>query len=136
VPRRKDKGFGEAQAPFAPVGLNLASIFDAYGFACAFTGADLRREAAADPLGWLLRAGPADSDLVPATTDAIYAYERGHLALGPRYNFLVDLEKISPEFLEQLNAIGRLTVPRLRRLRPSLDAIKVHRDAFAAGRLR
>jgi len=136
---RKGRGFGEVQAGFAGSVLPGA-IFSAYGYKCAFTGRSLAREAEIDPYGWLLRltlpgvpASPAD--FIPAITDAIHAYERGHLALGTRYNFLVDLETISPEFLEMLNPIGRLTLPADERYYPSPTALALHREAFAAGRI-
>lgn len=135
---KRGKGFRETQQPFQPA-IGLDGIYAAYGFACAFTGVDLSAEAKADPRGYLLAIGddPMTTDathLLPACIDAIRAYERGHLALGPRYNFLVDLEQIDPELLEQLNPIGRLRLPRARSLRPSLAALAAHRDAFAAGR--
>jgi hypothetical protein len=135
-PPRRPKAFREVQAPF--VSADHGDLFAAYGRACAFTGADLRVEAAADPRGYLLAIGddPATSDptrLIPASLDAIQAYERGHLTLGPRYNFLIDLERIDPEFLEALNPIGRLRLPRATALRPSLAVLAAHRAAFAAG---
>jgi len=84
---RRSRGFKETQARI--VADPLATIFGAYGNACAFTGRDLTAEAAADPRGYLLNLGadPLATDpalLIPATLDAIHAYERGHLALGPR----------------------------------------------------
>ncbi len=137
---KKARGFREVQAGFAGTVLPEA-ILAAYGYKCAFTGTSLEREAAIDPLGSLLRLTPPNEPatspdvLIPATADAIYAYERGHLALGARYNFLVDLETISPEFLETLNPIGRLTLPEDERYYPSTTVLAAHREAFAAGRI-
>jgi hypothetical protein len=133
---KPEGGFEEVQAPFTAEVIDLSAIFAAYDFRCAFTGQDLSVEAEADPVGWLLRltsgsAGP--TELIPANADAIYAFERGHLAIGPRYNFLVDLSTISPEFLERLNPIGKLTLPKSAALYPSTAALKAHRDEFAEG---
>ncbi|MEO7223436.1 MAG: hypothetical protein ABIY37_13275 [Devosia sp.] len=134
---RRTRGFKETQARI--VADPLAPIFEACGHACAFTGKTLRAEAAADPGGYLLVLGPdpLTSDpmlLIPASLDAIHAYERGHLALGPRYNFLVDMETIDPELLETLNPIGRLTAPADPAVYPSQAAMTAHLIAFMRGR--
>lgn len=136
---KRPRGFREAQARIAAD--PLAELFGAYGNACAFTGRDLRSEAAADPRGYLLVLGPdpLTTDptlLIPASLAAIHAYERGHLALGPRYNFLVDLETIDPELLETLNPIGRLTAPSDPACYPSQAALTPHLIAFMRGRTR
>ena len=134
---RRPRGFKEAQARIAAD--PLAAIFGAYGYACAFTGKDLHAEAAADPRGYLLNIGtdPLTVDptlLIPASLAAIHAYERGHLALGPRYNFLADMETIDPELLEALNPIGRLTAPSDPSFYPSHAAMTAHLIAFMRGR--
>jgi hypothetical protein len=139
MPRKpkKARGFREVQQA-----LDVAArAFASYGFACAFTGRDLRSEAAADPHGYLLNIGsdPLTVDptlLIPACLDAIHAYERGHLALGPRYNFVVDLETIDPELLEALNPIGRLATPSDPAFSPSHPAMTGHLVAFVRGRPR
>ncbi len=135
---KRPRGFGEAHGRQF-VADPLATLFEAYGHACAFTGKDLRAEAAADPRGYLLNIGSAPQTLdptllIPASLDAIHAYERGHLALGPRYNFLVDMESIDPELLEALNPIGRLTLPSDPTLHPSQAALTGHLIAFLRGR--
>jgi hypothetical protein len=136
VAKRPRRGFEEAQAPFAPA-VDLAAIYAAYGYRCAFTGADLTAEARADPVGWLLRLDPAGGlvagNLVPASTDAIWAYEQGHFAIGTRNEFLVALDVISPEFLERLNPTGRLTLPADPAFAPGTAVLKAHRDEFADG---
>ena len=134
---KRPRGFKEAQARLAVE--PLASVFAAYGHTCAFTGKDLHAEAGADPRGYLLNIGsdPLTADpvlLIPACLEAIHAYERGHLALGPRYNFLVDMETIDPELLEALNPIGRLTVPSDPSFYPSPAAMTSHLIAFIRGR--
>jgi hypothetical protein len=134
---KRPRGFKETQARLTAD--PLATLFAAYGSACAFTGKDLRAEAVADPRGALLILGPdpLTTDptlLIPASLDAIHAYERNHLALGPRYNFLVDLETIDPEFLERLNPIGRLTAPSDPSFYPSQAALTPHLIAFMRGR--
>lgn len=133
---RPPKGLSEAQGAFR-VDVALEDIFAAYGHACAFTGRDLSAEARADPRGALLVLGddPLTADptlLIPAGLDAIYACEQRHLALGPRYNFLVDLATIAPEFLESLNPIGRLRLPSDPVFLPSRIALARRRDAFTA----
>lgn len=136
--RKKAVGFEEGQSPFGPR-IELAQIYLAYGNVCAFTGADLSAEAAADPLGTLLRlkldARIAAGTVIPACLDAIYAFERGHIAIGSRNEFLVALDRVSPEFLEHLNPIGRLTLPSDATFWPSAVLLKVHRDEFAEGLL-
>jgi hypothetical protein len=113
----------------------LGRIYAAYGFRCAFTGTELVEAAGIDPAGNLLRLGPGDltfANAVPACDDAIFAYERGHLAIGTRREFLVALDVVSPELLERLNPVGRLTAPESG---PGPDPwlLKSHRDAFTAG---
>jgi hypothetical protein len=134
---KRERGFKETQARIAAD--PLASVFAAYGFVCAFTGRDLRAEASADPRGYLLNIGsnPLATDsalLIPACLDAIHAYERGYIALGPRYNFLVDMETIDPELLEALNPIGRLAAPSDPSFYPSQAAMTGHLIAFMRGR--
>ena len=131
------RGFRETQARIAAD--PLATLFAAYGHACAFTGKDLRSESITDPRGYLLVLGadPLTIDatlLIPASLEAIHAYERNHLALGPRYNFLVDLETIDPEFLERLNPVGRLIAPSDPAYYPSQAALTPHLIAFLRGR--
>ena len=133
---RRPSGFGEGQTPFGP-NPQLAAVHTAYDLCCAFTGASIAGEARADPLGSVLRldtTGPIAPDtVVPACLDAIYAYERGHLAIGPRFEFLVALDRINPEFLERLNPAGRLTVPADPAFHLSASLLKAHRHAFAEG---
>ena len=134
----KRAGLDEAQGKFAAADV-VAAIFSAYDYKCAFTGKSLRNEAMIDPRGYLLNLGgdPLNDDptlLIPATLDAIFAFERGHLAIGPRYNFLIDLEYVDPEFAEGLNPIGRLSMPSDRSLAPSIAALTPHLIAFATGR--
>ena len=133
---KRSRGFKEVQARIAAD--PLAALFAAYGHACAFTGRSLREEAA-DPRGYLLVLGPDPLTvdpklLIPASLDAIHAYERGHLALGPRYNFLVDMEMIAPELVEALNPLGRLNLPSDASSYPSLAAMTGHLIAFMRGR--
>jgi hypothetical protein len=130
-------GFEEAQSPFAGTAADVAAIYAAFGHRCAFTGRSLRAEAGADPLGSLLRlaaeAPVAPGNVLPAGMDAIHAYERGHLAIGARNEFLVALDRIDPEFLERLNAIGRLSLPADPQFAPNAALLKIHREEFAEG---
>lgn len=131
---RTVRGLAETQAPFAPA-IDLSALFAAYQFRCAFTGADLSAAAGIDPMGNLLRLGPGElnfANALPATEDAIFAYERGHLAIGTRRQFLVALDVISPELVESLNPIGQLTPPKSGP-GPDPALFKAHREAFAAG---
>ncbi len=137
APRKsaRPRGFREVQQPLDV----LTRIHRSYGFTCAFTGKDLRAEATADPRGYLLNIGgdPLTADpslLIPACLDAIHAYERGQLALGPRYNFLVDMETVDPELLEALNPIGRLRLPSGSSAPPSPTALTANLVAFVRGR--
>jgi len=131
-------GFREAQAPFTTAA-DLQAIFAAYGYRCAFTGDDLSDEARADPTGYLLnltRLQAHPNELVPACLEAIAAYERGHLSIGPEFNLLVDLSRIAPELLERLNPHGRLSLPSDEALYPPAAVLKAHRDEFAEGLIR
>ncbi len=131
--RRRHREFEEARSPFVAAATELDAIYAAWDYCCAFTGEDLRREAAADPLGWLLRIGPGDGpgQLIPAATDAIYAYENYHLALGANGAFLVALYRVAPELLERLNPAGHLFSPADPVFMPNPAALKAHRTAFA-----
>lgn len=136
---RRPGGFDDAQGPLGSDAMALEALFAAYDRACAFTGQPLGVEARVEPRGYLLNLSdnPLTTDptlLIPATLDAIFAVERGHLAIGPRYNLLVDLERIDPELAERLNPIGRLRLPEDSALRPSLGAMTPHLIAFATGR--
>jgi hypothetical protein len=137
---RRPKGFRDVQGQrqFTSPDV-LSALFERYGFACAFTGTNLGREAEADPRGYLLNLSddPDTLDptlLIPATLDAIFAFEHGHLALGPTYNFLANLERIAPEFADKLNAIGRLRLPSDPSFYPSQSALTPHLVAFTSGR--
>jgi hypothetical protein len=135
-PRKPPKGFREAQQSFTPA-LDVAVLYAAYGFSCAFTGADLHAEARADPRGALLVLGddPLTTDptlLIPACLDAIYAFERLHLAIGLNYSLLVNLEIVVRDFLETLNPNGRLRLPTNPYFMPSLVALDRLRRNFTA----
>jgi hypothetical protein len=134
---RKPKGFGEAQALFG-IAAELGPVFAAYGYRCAFTGIDLRVEAAADPHGAVVRlnaASNAPGDVIPACLEAINAFDRGHLSVGTRHQFLVAKDLIAPEFEERLRPIGRLELPSETAFYPNPALLKRHRQAFAEGKL-
>ena len=134
-PKKRGR-FDEAQAPFTGQALDVSAIFAAYGNRCAFTGADLKADAKADPFGCVLRLGGEPiglGNIIPACLDAIYAYERGRLAIGSRFEFLVALDRIDPELLERLNPIGRLSLPADPAFYPNAALLKAHRDTFAEG---
>jgi hypothetical protein len=132
-------GFDEAQTPFGRSDTDLYALFVAYDFRCAFTHADLTAEIKADPLQALLRlrgASNAIGDVIPATLDAIYAFERGHIALGPDYEFIVALDRINPEFLGTLAPTGRLKISGSQKYYPRKSLIQAHRRNMVEGRLR
>jgi hypothetical protein len=136
-PPGRSKAFDEVQAPFAGAA-GLRDFFAAYGHACAFTGTDLSREIAADPLLAVVRLSSLEApahlhfDLIlPAIPAAAYAYERGHLAIGPRFNFLLDWSRIDQTFARRLTSALRL--PASPEFMPNLNALREHREAFAAG---
>ena len=137
---RKPKGFRESQSGFSGQSADFSAIFAAYNNVCAFTGEALAEAALADPRGHLLVLGsdPLTTDpnfIIPTCPDAIFAFERGHLTIGPGFNFLVDLEWIDPEFLQRLNPIGRLRLPVAPFILPSAAALAAHRLAFMEGTL-
>ena len=138
--KKQPAGLDEIQAGFVNVAALLPKLFDAYGGRCAFTGEALGEAISRDPSGVLLHLAPGTGtilgdDAIPACPDAIFAFERGHLALGERYEFLVALDRISPEFLDRLNPIGRLTLPSEAGLLPDPRMLAAHRADFAAGRI-
>ena len=61
------------------------------------------------------------------TSVAANAFRRGHLAVGPAFQIIVDLSHIDPELLEALNPIGRLRLPEMPIGRPDPDALAFHR---------
>ena len=132
----RSKAFEEVQAPFAGAA-GLSDFFAAYGYACAFTGADLSREIAADPLLAVVRLSSLEAPaqlhfdlMLPAIPDAAYAYERGHLAIGPRFNFLLDWSRINQTFARRLT--DSLRLPTAPEFMPNVLALREHREAFAA----
>ena len=136
-PPSRSKAFDEIQAPFAGAA-GLRDFFEAYGYACAFTGADLSRGIAADPLLAVVRLSSLDAPahlhfdlMLPAIPEAAYAYERGHLAIGPRFNFLLDWSRIDQTFARRLT--DSLRLPTSPEFMPNLHALREHREAFAAG---
>lgn len=131
--RRTSRGFQEAQALFGAAETGLYALFVAYEFRCAFTGADLNPEIKADPLSALLRLNGASNragDVIPASLDAMHAFEVGHLALGPKYEFIVALDRIRPEFLQTLAPVGRLRIPDSPRFRPRQKLLAAHLRAM------
>jgi hypothetical protein len=139
TPRKRRGSFEEAQVAFEGAALGIDAIFEAYGYRCAFTGEDLKREIAIDPSGALLHLTMLETranEMVPACTDAIYAFERGHLSIGVEFNFLVDLARIDPELLGRLNPNGKLALPTVEALYPPSAVLKAHRDEFAEGLIR
>jgi hypothetical protein len=136
---RRPRGFGEAQTPFDLGSTGLAPLFAAYDYRCAFTGDDLTAEIKADPQVALLRlrgASNAPGAVIPASLEAIYAYERGHLALGQRHEFIVALDRIDPELLEALAPTGRLRLPDRTMFYPDPELLRAHRLAVAEGHFR
>ena len=131
-PRRR-RALKEAHSAFRHASAAADEVFAAWDFRCAFTGVDLSREAKVDPYGALLRLQiPEDPTLlppgsaIPACLDAIWAYEQGHLGIGGRGEFIVAMDVISPEFLETLNPIGRLTPPSDEHHQPDRRILDAH----------
>lgn len=113
-----------------------ASIISHYRHACAMTG-----ERFAPPEGLLHEAleviairPPAAGGLRHASNflclspAAANAFRRGHVAVGPELELLVDLSRIDPELLEHLNPRGRLIVPENPLARPDPQALAFHRE--------
>ena len=97
---KKPRGLGEASGTFVAAD-SLAAIFDAYDNSCAFTGRSLLAEAAADPRGYLinLSSDSASTDptfLIPASLDAIFAFERAHMAHKPKNEYLKNPARKNP----------------------------------------
>ncbi len=128
-------GFAEGQAPFGATA-HVFAIHSAYDCRCAFTGIDVTQEIATDPVGVVLYlddVAAAPGTAITASRESIQAYEHGHIAIGPRFEFLVALDRIDPEFLERLNPIGRLTLPADPLFYPDAALLKAHREEFAEG---
>ncbi|ODT77441.1 MAG: hypothetical protein ABS76_27025 [Pelagibacterium sp. SCN 64-44] len=134
-------------APETPPSLEVfralyASVIKYYGHACAMTGEQFA------PSGSLLRD---DVEIVPIrqradggslhvsnflclSPAAANAFQRGHVAVGPGLELLVDLSRVDPELLEKLNPQGRLLVPENPLARPDPLALGFHRQhVFLSG---
>ncbi len=136
---KKARGFREAQAGFRSA-VDLEPVFAAYGYACAFTGRDLREYFEADPLLALLRIATMDRSgdlrpdlVIPARPEAIWAYERGYLSVGPAHNFLLDWSRIDKRLVAMLNEDGRLRMPSSPAHYPNALVLAEHRKALVDG---
>jgi predicted restriction endonuclease len=129
----------EAQ-PAAPPALETlrqlySSVLANYGFACAMTGRQFEppRDFLHDHLEIAairpLVAGGAlhVSNFLCLEQSAALAFRQGHIAIGNRYELLVDLSRLDPELLERLNPPGRLRLPEAGIARPDLSALAYHR---------
>ena len=117
----------------------LFAIHSEFEFKCAFTGADLATETLKDPAGYALfldHGSGLPGTAITACLDAINAYERGHMAIGARYEFQIALDIINPEFMERLLPIGRLLLPTDPSFYPDPFLLKAHREEFCEGFLR
>jgi hypothetical protein len=108
-------GFEEDQSRFTGA-LALGEFFASYGYACAFTGEDLRAAIETAPLSVLLRLTPQSelrADLViPACEDARTAYGEGALLVGPDFNLVLNPRVMSePGLINRLNPTFRLRFP-------------------------
>jgi hypothetical protein len=98
---------------------------------------NLSAEILADPYGAVVRLRGASNmpgDIIPACLDAIHAFERGHLSLGRRAEFLVAKDVIDPELEERLRPIGRLELPTDHAFHPDPELLRRHRSEFLEGR--
>lgn len=130
----------ESEPPSSPTVETLrqlySSVLSNYGFACAMTGAqfappedflhDELQIAAIQPLskGGALHV----SNLLCLDQEAAGAFRRGHVTIGPGYELLVDLSRISPELLDRLNPLGKLRLPAVDIAYPDSRAITFHRN--------
>jgi hypothetical protein len=130
-------GLEEDQTAFIYVAADAAQalpqvVNEYYRETCAFTGTPLLPSvgvlpspAAVRPIGAGGEQSP--SNFIAATPAARLALERGHLTIGPNYEFITALDKIDPELLEALNPIGRLRLPSSPEAVPDPRALDWHR---------
>jgi predicted restriction endonuclease len=142
-------GMDEAAAPFvhdpAPSLQTLTDFYGAvvraYGYRCAMTGL------AGEPALGVMRDGlevvairPLAhggalhvSNFLCLSDAARTAFERGHIAIGPKLELLVDLSRIDSELLERLHRPGRLRPPEGAQAQPDQRALAYHRSKMFLG---
>jgi hypothetical protein len=138
--------FAEASAPFEPAPADQPStetlrslyshVLRAYGYRCAMTGTYygppedfLHDELGIVPIRPLIAGGALHVDnFLCLDTEAGAAFRAGRIAVGPRYELVVDLRHVHPGLLANLNRDGLLLRPEPGLSQPDPTAFAYHRE--------
>jgi predicted restriction endonuclease len=113
-----------------------ASVLAGYDYTCAITGRhfppsqeflhDVLQVAPIRPLtaGGVLHV----SNFLCLEGAAADAFRIGQIAVGPRFELIVDLSRIDPELLERINPLGKLRLPVSGVAQPDLLGLAFHRE--------
>lgn len=138
------QAFSEAGSAFLSADLEARrALYEAvlhyHNFTCAMTGAAFAAMEGIHPdlqvsaIRPIAAGGVLDvSNFIALSADADFAFQRGHLSVGPNQSLLADLSRIDPELLERLNPNGRLRLPEDMRAWPSEDSLAFHRGHIFA----
>ena len=139
--RRPPKpGFQEASAPFTPDKLTLEQklklnrdVLAAYDYTCAATGAQFNAETAVSANLVVIPIQPVETggrlipaNMLPLTPAVAEAFRDGDFSIGVDLEIIVDLSRIEPEMLRQLQRSG-LRQPGSREFRPDVQSLHYHR---------
>jgi len=111
----------------AVAGAVIATLRRETGNRCAATGLPLPPDALPVAIRW---EGPERlhlNNLLLLSPAAEAAFRQGHFTARDDFSLIVDLRRIDPELLEQLDPGGRLHVPDNSMLRPSAANLAWHR---------
>lgn len=144
-PQYWEKFLAEAGAAFEPapetapslevIRALYASIIRYYGYSCAMTGEQFaasemvpRDDIEVVPIWPRAEGGPLHaSNFLCLSPAAANAFQRGHIAVGPGLELLVDLSRIDRDLLERLNPQGHLLAPDVPVSQPDPQALGFHR---------
>jgi len=134
-------GFHEASAPFTPDRLTLEQklklnrdVLVAYDYTCAATGAQFNAETAVSSNIVVIPIQPVETggklipaNMLPLVPAAAEAFRNGDFTIGVDLEIVVDLSRIEPVLLRQLQRSG-LRQPHVREFRPDAGSLHYHRS--------
>jgi hypothetical protein len=135
-------GLEEAPVAFLPVVPTVEqraaiyrNVLEAYGWACAVTGAQFEPVVGLHPHLQVVAIRPpsaggqmAEQNFIAMSLGASRAFERGHLTIGPDHAIIVDRFTIDRIFARGLEAVLRLPG----RHPPDPEALRWHREVVFA----
>lgn len=133
-------GFHEASVPYTPDKLSLEQklqlnreVLVAHDYTCAVTGAHFNAETALSANIVVVAIHPVETggkltvkNMLPMTPPAAEAFRDGDFTIGVDLELIVDLTRIAPDLLRQLQRSG-LRQPPDRTLRADADNLHYHR---------